>query len=1087
MLQYSCNICLQTDRKGIDTVIVHYNEKLDAKIRVFISSTFRDMQDERNAIVGSVFPLLRRKYKHKSVDITEVDLRWGITEKDIEKLALLEICIAETLNCVPFFIGLIGDNYGTLAKLEEIKKLPPSYKRAIGMKSREDFPEGVSLTELEMRAGAFTKENRDYARFFIREPKNSIPDELCRLKARIVEENYKYATYKSTAELESKVYNSLENLIESTLPDEPPAPYGDRHYVSHLRLLKKSNLSYAPNDSFIEKVESVIDNSRCVYLHGEKGSGKTSAMSYLISREGADRDGDVFFHFTDADEESQTFDNLCHRLRKYIESVTDISSNDASDYNAILEILKTAGIDKRIVLYFDAVEKYNDASILSKLFAFGRVNSKVFVVCSGAKSYNNIPAEQLEIAKLDNEQIRQITVRSLRNYGKKLDESHMLGIFENSCCRNPLYLNALLNQLIAYGNHESFEEFFERLIKSQSFSELFGITVERLVAHFEEKGFDGDKIYRAMALMLYSNMGIRETELGEIIGMLPIERSIFLASVEIFITENDTLIRFNHDLISAAAKNILLEYDKNIEAYARKSFVEYFESEERRDGQRAFSEAPYQYSRLKLDACLLDKVSNVDAFYYLAKNQYNNLVGYLVSLLDKSEELMTVLVPKIQTGYSVIASDIFCRSGHFTAAITTVLRAVLKDSCLSIYSEDAPDTIADAIISSPYSVEDKVRLFATFARAYYKLAILKYTSAERAYLRAIEYYKSVFPEDKVGLASQSYLLGVTYKSMGDMVRAEELLGFAAEAFDESGVKNDISSWIYAVYGNIRFVNGDIKTAKNYLRRSVGDNAFLFGEDSAEIAWSYSYAWAVYYANGEKNTAFSQAEAAFKIYSELYGSKGAKIAWAATNYGIAAHIRGNLDKAKECYELSIAENNALVQKSEAPHVYSLTAYSNLALLEFERGNTEEAIRLIEFARENSAKKNGEYHLYTANMLLNEGIIKNSPETVRKAVEIYEKHGTPDRFFAKNCYARVLLLYGEEEMAEEVIDALYEEYLSSGVSLEIITHLINESLEKISFSVDEAEIREIKEKLARFGEYEYYISLNNSSAMIIIPEI
>ena len=85
-------------------MIVYFDEKLEAKIRVFISSTFRDMQGERNVIVNTVFPLLRREYKNRSVDIMEVDLRWGISEKDISNMTLLEICIGETLNCVPFFV-----------------------------------------------------------------------------------------------------------------------------------------------------------------------------------------------------------------------------------------------------------------------------------------------------------------------------------------------------------------------------------------------------------------------------------------------------------------------------------------------------------------------------------------------------------------------------------------------------------------------------------------------------------------------------------------------------------------------------------------------------------------------------------------------------------------------------------------------------------------------------------------------------------------------------------------------------------------------------------------------------------------------
>lgn len=51
------------------------------QIRVFISSTFRDMMRERDLLVKEVFPELRRKCAKRFVTFTEVDLRWGITGK----------------------------------------------------------------------------------------------------------------------------------------------------------------------------------------------------------------------------------------------------------------------------------------------------------------------------------------------------------------------------------------------------------------------------------------------------------------------------------------------------------------------------------------------------------------------------------------------------------------------------------------------------------------------------------------------------------------------------------------------------------------------------------------------------------------------------------------------------------------------------------------------------------------------------------------------------------------------------------------------------------------------------------------------
>ncbi len=48
-------------------------------IRVFISSTFRDMQLERDILVKKVFPGTTEDLcREREVTVTEVDLRWGI-------------------------------------------------------------------------------------------------------------------------------------------------------------------------------------------------------------------------------------------------------------------------------------------------------------------------------------------------------------------------------------------------------------------------------------------------------------------------------------------------------------------------------------------------------------------------------------------------------------------------------------------------------------------------------------------------------------------------------------------------------------------------------------------------------------------------------------------------------------------------------------------------------------------------------------------------------------------------------------------------------------------------------------------------
>ena len=85
-------------------------------IRVFISSTFKDMHAERNHLVRVVFPELKKLCKKKRVHLIDVDLRWGVSEEDAREGNALNICLDEIDSCRPFFLGLLGHRYGWVPK-----------------------------------------------------------------------------------------------------------------------------------------------------------------------------------------------------------------------------------------------------------------------------------------------------------------------------------------------------------------------------------------------------------------------------------------------------------------------------------------------------------------------------------------------------------------------------------------------------------------------------------------------------------------------------------------------------------------------------------------------------------------------------------------------------------------------------------------------------------------------------------------------------------------------------------------------------------------------------------------------------------
>jgi hypothetical protein len=62
-------------------------------VRVFISSTFRDMQAERDWLVKRVFPALRQRLESYRINLLDIDLRWGVNEEAQLDLKIMDTCL----------------------------------------------------------------------------------------------------------------------------------------------------------------------------------------------------------------------------------------------------------------------------------------------------------------------------------------------------------------------------------------------------------------------------------------------------------------------------------------------------------------------------------------------------------------------------------------------------------------------------------------------------------------------------------------------------------------------------------------------------------------------------------------------------------------------------------------------------------------------------------------------------------------------------------------------------------------------------------------------------------------------------------
>ncbi|XP_069623861.1 NACHT domain- and WD repeat-containing protein 1 [Ranitomeya imitator] len=86
-------------------------------VRIFISSTFADMAEERDALLEMAYPEIQAFCQKHGLTFEVVDMRWGVRDYASVDHMTTDLCLKEIETCQrmsvgPYFIALIGNRYG---------------------------------------------------------------------------------------------------------------------------------------------------------------------------------------------------------------------------------------------------------------------------------------------------------------------------------------------------------------------------------------------------------------------------------------------------------------------------------------------------------------------------------------------------------------------------------------------------------------------------------------------------------------------------------------------------------------------------------------------------------------------------------------------------------------------------------------------------------------------------------------------------------------------------------------------------------------------------------------------------------------
>ena len=305
-------------------------------VRVFISSTFRDMHAERDELMLFVFPELRKKCRERQVEFVEVDLRWGITEEESKRGQVLPICLEEIKRCKPYFIGLLGERYGWVPENipQELIEQESWLKEHLGKT-------GKSVTELEILHGVLNNpEMAEHAFFYFRDPAyiKTIPlekqkdfategtedtEKLQRLKDAIRKSKFKEQireNYPHPKKLGELVLKDLWDVIDEKFPIEGVPTALERERMDHEAFAVARQKVYIGRDEYFKRLdEHVATKGLPLVALGESGSGKSALIANWIKKYRKEHPNDFMVtHFIGGTADSADYAKILRRIMEEI-------------------------------------------------------------------------------------------------------------------------------------------------------------------------------------------------------------------------------------------------------------------------------------------------------------------------------------------------------------------------------------------------------------------------------------------------------------------------------------------------------------------------------------------------------------------------------------------------------------------------------------------------------------------------------------------------------------------------------------------------------------------------------------------------
>ena len=964
-----------------------------SEIRVFISSTFRDMQAEREHLVKHVFPELRRYCREKGIAFSEIDLRWGITEAEARRGDVVRICLDEIDACRPFFIGIVGDRYGWVPdfsdpalKREAIERMP---------QAAEAIERGCSLLELEILYGALADPAAaHHAYLYLRTPASGLPpalDEdgaqdagkLARLRQSIRASGLPVREVNDAAALGRLIRDDLMNAVDQLSPAMAPFSVADVESTAHEAFAATRRQAYVENPRYLRRLDEHVESAGPpLVVLGDSGAGKSSLLACWTDRyRRRNPEVPLIVHFVGA---TPTAGNV-EIMRRVIAGIKERCGIEAplpeqpEDIERDFPLWLARVQGERLVLVIDALDQLEGQSLAIRwLPTYIPPNIRLIVSTLKGPTLETLRErewDELTIQPLDPDAREAVIEAYLGEFRKQLTAKQLRRIAEDNQSSNPLFLRTLLEELRVFGRFEQLDARIAHYLSAIDLADLFQRVLERL-----EQDFGAEFVRLVMSSVWASRRGLSETELLEVGRVSRLKLSPLLHALDYHFARRAGLLNFFHRFMRQAVEKRymhgagpgLLREDGGGVAGAHLRLADYFEAQP--PSPRRLDELPWQLYRAGAIDRLKDYLSSIETFNALASEGTKyELLEYWVAIGARHD---------VQSVY--VAS--YAR-----------------------YEETEPNSKARA------DVLERLGAFLALAS--------RYAGAE-AFLRlALETRIQVCGERHPETARTLSELGDVLANRGDSTAALSLHRRALDVVTEVfGTHNLDTVKTMESLGLSLITTAQYVEAERYFRESLSIRESLQGPSNLDTAQALEYVARTLNLQGKYAAADPLYRRVLALRERALDADHPLIAFTLNNFGWLLTNEGELGEAETMLRRALV----IVRKAFGPHSKASAAVlNNLSDVLYDKGEYEAAEACAREALDIRERSFGKTHQLTAlalvsvvSALVKQGKFEEAEPLARRSVEIWESIDPDhsDHTDGLRTLAEILILTGRLDEAE-----------------------------------------------------------------------